>query len=681
MHLARSERVCSIAIRNLLSFTSRDIEPRKILIQRLDAHRKRCPSQPRVRFFTTTVRRRHESQLVVSSTVEPVLPPTAQPIPQKDSPAIWTQRQYLPISCPGCGALTQESETDSPGFYSRSRRAVRRYLKQKKSQSSIEPEDSIDNVEEDEAESSNAAVSEAQAPEAAQQVEKVPYCDRCHDLIYNSRGRSIVHPSLQDIADSIAESPFRRNHVYHVVDAADFPMSLVPDIFSKISLAKPRSQNRRSQHDFSTKPTLSFIITRSDLLGSTKEMVDSMMTYFQSVLRQALGRSGKDLRLGNIHLVSAKRGWWTKEIKEDIWKRGGGNWMVGKVNVGKSNLFEVLFPKGSGDRAPVYAEVREKQEIEDKERALDQQFLSENSLLPPAQAEDPFPVLPVVSSLPGTTASPIRLPFGGHRGELIDLPGLERGNLEDYVKQEHKLDLIMTHRHNVEQHVIKPGQSLVLGGGLVRITPELNPEDRNTVVLAYPFLPLKAHVTSTEKAAAQQLQQRQSGIESVLAEDAGAHMASAGVLDLSSDVTKMRSGPLLRSGVSLSKLPYRVYATDVLVEGMGWVELVCQTRRFPAAQPASTIVAPVDEVSITAPPNADSLPISEPEFAPFSKVPPPERRENEQFPRVEVFSPNGKHISSRPSLSAWVRWTEGRKKGSGSVSKRPRKPSRGAKSR
>jgi len=548
-------------------------------------------------------------------------------------------------------------------------------LKQQKAQNLVSQEDPVEDIEEDNAEPDNETQGEAQA------IEKLPYCDRCHDLIYNSRGQSIAHPSLDDIADSIAESPFRRNHVYHVVDAADFPMSVVPDIFSKISLAKPRSQNRRSQHDFSTKPTLSFIITRSDLLGSTKEMVDSMMAYFQSVLRQALGRSGRDLRLGNIHLVSAKRGWWTKELKEDIWKRGGGNWMVGKVNVGKSNLFEVLFPKGSADRAPVYAELQERQKAEDKARALDHQFLSENSLLPPAQTEDPFPVFPVVSSLAGTTASPIRLPFGGHRGELIDLPGLQRGNLEDYVKKEHRLDLIMMHRQNVEQHVIKPGQSLVLGGGLVRLTPQLNPEDRSTVMLAYPFVPLKAHVTSTEKATAQQLQQRQSGIESVLAEDAGAHMASAGVIELNTDVTKMRSGPLIRSGVPLSKLPYRVCATDILIEGMGWVELVCQTRRYSTPRPVPSILAAENPTSNTDPTKADSLPLSEPGFMPFSKVVSPERSETEQFPTVEVFSPKGKHVSKRASLSAWIRWTEGRKKESNSASKRPRRSLKGLKSR
>jgi len=63
-----------------------------------------------------------------------------------------------------------------------------------------------------------------------------------------------------------------------------------------------------------------------------------MMPYLTTVLRDALGRSGKDVRLGNVRCVSAIRGWWTPTLKEEIFKRGGGGWMVGKVNVGKSQF-------------------------------------------------------------------------------------------------------------------------------------------------------------------------------------------------------------------------------------------------------------------------------------------------------------------------------------------------------
>lgn len=556
----------------------------------------------------------------------------------------------LPVSCPGCGALSQETDSQQAGFYTRSRKAVRQYLHYVRLQNLQRLKRQGDNLVEDEPAPS---LEESKSEQEALKTSPLPMCDRCHDLIYYSRGQPIAHPSLEDIADSIAESPFRRNHIIHVVDAADFPLSVVPSFMSKLNVAKQRSQNRRSQHDFSSRPTLSFVITRSDLLGPTKEMVDSMMPYFQRVLRDALGRVGQDMRLGNVHLVSAKRGWWTKEIKEEIWKRGGGTWMVGKFNVGKSNLFEVLFPKGSGDRAPVYTELKEKTSQEDE---LVQGLLLERALLPPPQDEVPFPVFPLVSDLPGTTASPIRLPFGNGRGELIDLPGLERGTMEEFVRPDRKTDLIMQTRQNVEQYIIKPGQSLILGGGLIRITPQLSTSSRDATVLAFPFVPLKAHVTSTEKAIAQQTLNRESGIESIIVDSARQCMASAGTIGLTTDVTRSYAGPLLRAGVPITRLPFKVYATDILIEGVGWVELSQQVRLAPRRQPASTDVASEGVPS----PDPLSVDGAESDFAPFSDesnhvstVP-----QTIDAPTVEVFSPNGKHVSSRPSLGAWTKWSE-----------------------
>src|SRR5436305_10218421 len=325
----------------------------------------------------------------------------------------------LPASCPGCGALAQETHKDEAGFYTRSRKAVKLFLQGGKREALKEVRTTdqshkragqyVDHVHATgDAQDVNHALAADSAEPCLSIPQKmdappIPICDRCHDLVYNSRGVAIVHPSIDSLADSIAESPFRQNHVYHVLDAADFPLSLIPSIYRRLSLAKPRTQNRRSQHKFSSRPTISFIITRSDLLAPTKEMVDSLMPYFQSVLRTALGRHAEDIRLGNVHLVSSKRGWWTREIKESIWKRGGGSWMVGKVNVGKSNLFEVLFPKGSTDRTPSYAdleqEVHSKTSSPGSENTSGQsdnklELLSETSLLPPPQPETPYPVLP-----------------------------------------------------------------------------------------------------------------------------------------------------------------------------------------------------------------------------------------------------------------------------------------------
>jgi hypothetical protein len=51
-----------------------------------------------------------------------------------------------------------------------------------------------------------------------------------------------------------------------------------------------------------------------------------------------------------------------------------------------------------------------------------------------------------------------------------------------------------------------------------------------------------------------------------------------------------------------------------------------------------------------------------------------------EYPTVEVFTPHGKSISSRPSLSAWHMWREGSgKHGRNAVTKRPRRSMKGAK--
>lgn len=614
---------------------------------------------------------RWQATWVPPSTASPSTEPLLAQTSRSDSPLDFrkqsstkpsskaTFQPTLPISCPGCGALAQELDTEEPGYYSRTRKNVKLYLKWQRDGQNLDGDGSV--VAEDD-------VSTPPLDDLPHQIQThavnstphavpTPVCDRCHDLIHYARGTSIPHPSVDDIADSIEESGFERNHVYHVLDAADFPCSLIPSIVSKLDLARQRSQNRRSR-PFSSKPTLSFIITRSDLLGPTKEHVDSLLPYFRTVLRKALGRYGENLRLGNVHLVSAKRGWWTKEIKDDIWNRGGGNWMVGKFNVGKSNLFEVLFPKASGDRAPLHPGSPEQQSTP----ATQDTYLPETSLLPPPQPETPFPVLPLVSSLPGTTASPIRVPFGNNRGELIDLPGLDRGDLERYIQADHKLDIVMTSRPKVAQHNIKPGQSLLLGGGVVRITPCVDDLDPDMVLMAFPFVSLEAHVTSTEKAIGVQNQERQSGIKSILAEGVGSTMKSAGVFVLDTDVTRRHAAPLLRAGVDPSRLPFQVFSTDILIEGVGWVELACQIRRRrrEALQTTSETEQTksksdgADQLMALSSNHADDVqPVA------FALNAGPNHHSRDFYPVVEVFSPGGKFISQRTSMDAWTLWKDG----------------------
>jgi ribosome biogenesis GTPase A len=570
----------------------------------------------------------------------------------------------------------------------------------------------------------------ATSSEAANPAPETPVCDRCHNLIHHHVGTPIHHPSVDAIQQTIAESPHRRNHIYHVVDAADFPLSLVPNLQSALRLPKLRTHNRRAKHKGwvanNRIAEVSFVITRADLLAPMKEQVDKLLPYMQEVLRAALGRVNKDARLGNIHLVSAKRGWWTKKIKEDIWERGGAGWMVGKVNVGKSNLFEVVFPKGRGsdyqdvhrsrtfaEREQALANAKSLEEVSQIQKELDEeeaeierrrrqpvlqpeeQFPEEeedmepddNALLPPRQPYTPYPVLPIASSLPGTTASPIRIPFGRNRGELIDLPGLARTNpdLSTFVKPEEHDQLVMKSRVTPQRHVLKPGQSLLLGGGLIRITPKTE----DLIFLVHPFVPLSPHVTATEKAIGLQTQTRESNIPSALSPDISpSQIRSAGTFKLRWDATKKLAGPLTSSTAGKMRpenLPWQIFSTDLLIEGVGWVEISAQVRKPKGWKPVGLVKKDPNHARIEREQRLEEDRLRRQKnyeeklasgggdafdragmtsYQQDKETREKERRREaaaefvddmvEQYPEVEVFSPLGKYIGARMPMCGSV---------------------------
>lgn len=502
--------------------------------------------------------------------------------------------------------------------------------------------------------------------------DKPPLCDRCHTLVHHTSGTSIFHPSLDSLRDTIEETPYKKNHIYHVLDAADFPMSLLRGLHNFLDV-NLRSQNRRSKtvkYRHGRRMEMSFVITRADLLAPQKEQVDGLMPYITETLRNALGRVGSRVRLGNVHLVSAKRNWWTKDLKEDIWKRGGAGWMVGKANVGKSQLFEAVFPKGRMDwEAPkshisVNVFPRAQRHDPDAEDAEDFEdpdpanpFVpgrtaapdAELSLLPPPQPETNFPAMPVVSSLPGTTASPIRMPFGSGRGELIDLPGLPRSDLEMHVQPEHRPSLVMKSRVVPEQQVLKPGQSLLLGG-FIRLTPRNVAPDEELIFLAYAFTPLEPHLSSTDKAVAVQEQREDAPkVENIAVENTGSKVRHAGAFQIRYDVTKAKTGPLTRKvavGLKVDRLPYRVLGIDILVEGCGWVEVVVQVRTrqlYGESRDSQTESFP--EAAI------QSLDLR-PEPLNVEK----NRRGGEaeaNWPVIDVYSPEGQFIGYREPMNGW----------------------------
>ena len=403
----------------------------------------------------------------------------------------------------------------------------------------------------------------------------------------------------------IASSPHRANHIYHVLDAVDFPLSLVHGLHSRLMVAPQRTRNRRSRTERyrqGQKTEMSFIIARSDLLAPTKPQVDSMVPYLRQVLREALGSAGHRVRLGNVHCVSAKRSWWTGSLKERIWERGGGGWMVGMVNVGKSSLFDAVFPKGRGltvGAAPLAS------------HGFQSQAAGISGILPPAPAETLYPPMPTVSHLPGTTAAPIRHQYGNGRGELVDLPGLPRAGFEEYVQPEHRPRLIMRRRINAKRQNIRPGQSFTISN-LVRITPS----PATSVFQVFASVPLPCYIMDTDKAIAL-ANGSTPHIRGVARANIGRSMAWAGKFPVKWDATRTHAGPLIsRSGIGLNpnNLPFVVLSCDVLIAGMGWVEIAVQVRK-----------RDVEEWTRSG--------------------------DTGRFPSVEVFTPFGKHIASRRPLS------------------------------
>lgn len=682
-----------------------------------------APAVTPPRNFSTFGRAHQQPNAGIPST-EPVetLPPNPQTPPAHASP------RSLPRACPGCGAPAQIYDKTEAGYYNVDRRVVQTYLQGK-------AETPQELTQEDEA---YAQALERISPQVLDELgvdrqvpdqgasestpTSTPVCDRCHNLIHHHVGSPIHHPTIEAIQQTIAESPHRRNHIYHVLDAADFPMSIVPNLQSSLRIPKLRTQNRRAKHKGWVAndriAEISFIITRADLLAPQKHQVDALMPYVKDVLRDALGRVNNKARLGNVRLVSAKRGWWTKEVKEDIWDRGGAGWMVGKVNVGKSNLFEAVFPKGRGDdyqnvrkirsaaereamqnaaksleeltqiqqqlaeedaenerRASQPQEHRHKPPEEDDLNPEEEDFEDPDALLPPPQPYTPYPVLPIASSLPGTTASPIRIPFGRNRGELIDLPGLARTSpgLETFVQPSSHDDLVMKSRINSQRYTLKPGQSLILGGGLIRITPTTP----DLVFLVYPFVPIHPHVTRTDKAIEYQRQtsDRQLHVPSILAPNVGQKMYPAGRFQLKWDVTKQLAGPLTSSMAGKMRpenLPFRIWSTDILIEGVGWVEVTAQMRRPQGWQPVGMVKKDPNHAQ-KAKMNArkelekrkqrkhEAILRAESEGRDVEDVLREEfsaddLRERalleDDYPEVEVFSPLGKFVSSRRPMCA-----------------------------
>lgn len=112
---------------------------------------------------------------------------------------------------------------------------------------------------------------------------------------------------------------------------------------------------------------------------------------------------------------------------------------------------------------------------------------------------------------------------------------------------------------------------------------------------------------------------------------------SAGTFVVSDDVTTRRN-PMLknRSPEALAMLPYKVLSTDIVLEGIGWVEVTSQVRN--------------------------------------------RKDKGYQTVDVEVVSPEGKGIAQRKTMSAYMILEEGaREAGLRSTTARPRRSMKGQK--
>ncbi|KAI5855904.1 hypothetical protein BZA05DRAFT_220478 [Tricharina praecox] len=585
-------------------------------------------------------------------------PITTRPVKVKGPAQQPPQKFIPPPQCPGCGAPSQQIDRSLPGWYPEKPEKRLRTVETikavnedavwkealKRAEGNPNLLEQLGITEEDGSEALENTTSGREGAENGSGTALLPpVCDRCHHLKYNHHGPSLpAYPTLHTLSSLILNSGHEHNHIYHLVDAADFPMSLRTDLRNHLYKTLPKKITRNL--------TISYLITRCDVLMPQREQITSLMSYFKSVIRDVLPPDEKiegSVYSGTrLHAISTRVGWDIGELKEEISARRGGVWFAGAVNVGKSSLLRDIWPM-SGELRPVSLEDAAEFEIlpaEDSSWNLpDPRDVEEGELdriLNQARAHHSGKraaphVAPTVSEVPGTTAAPIRVSYksagrgGKLQGEVVDLPGFERWvgfketGLMKYVRPKKHRFLVMRERVKPQQYSIRPGQSLLIGG-LIMITP-LSP---HAVVLVNPFTTLPVHVSATSKCIRfmnnpnpeNGIQYRDNmyqdpattGIRPIdetlaprsddeivskredfeMAEDWASDKVavepteglptvykSAGVFTLTDDVTTKRN-PMLddRSPEAVAQLPYKVLATDILLEGLGWVELTAQVR-------------------------------------------------------------------------------------------------------
>lgn len=205
---------------------------------------------------------------------------------------------------------------------------------------------------------------------------------------------------------------------------------------------------------------------------------------------------------------------------------------------------------------------------------------------------------------------------------------------------------------------------------MIRITPRTP----DMIFLMYNFTPIAEHLTLTEKAVAFQEQSKEStGLDNITLPGVGEKMKHAGTFRLCHDVTKKRAGPLTRKsavGLQVDRLPFRVLSVDILVEGVGYVEIVVQVRardmsKYPPIKPFEEEaeeggeeewdnrrqVVSDDPFASMVSNRRDDSGVAKPKVKAKAQPPPPPERD---WPAVDVYSPEGRFVGSRQPLNGWL---------------------------
>ncbi|KAH8146365.1 uncharacterized protein LAJ45_09558 [Morchella importuna] len=159
-----------------------------------------------------------------------------------------------PPFCPGCGAPSQQTSPTLPGYYHPRRPKSERFTTPNIKTQRKQREDEIYRAALDRLAASldptNAPLHQTPpildtSPPPPPPPPRIPRCARCHAMQHHNTAPPLPsYPTLETLTGLLAASRHRRNHIYHLIDAADLPMSLQPDLRSHLWANLPRAVTR-----------------------------------------------------------------------------------------------------------------------------------------------------------------------------------------------------------------------------------------------------------------------------------------------------------------------------------------------------------------------------------------------------------------------------------------------------